>query len=92
MGFHHFYIGMFLILVSFILRIKRWGQRVVVIVLFLLGYIISVDDFYQHIRQQIEPEYHSPLHRLYGEVYSRSKLIRKLNKAADKVFGLEYDE
>ena len=92
MGVHHFYYGMLLILVAFILAMLRKRRKIVTIILFVLGFIITADDGYQHLRNELEPEYRSPIHNLYGVIYRKSSLIRKANRWLDKVFGKTYDE
>ena len=87
-GMHHFYIGLAIILISFFLIWKDVSTTMVLII-FWIGSVILLDDFHQHMRQRTEPKYYSPLHRLYGWFYSRSKILRWLNRIADKLFGIE---
>jgi len=83
-GFHHFYLGLVFMLLGFL---AYWQAFVAGIFVFVLGLILCVDDFVQHAIGRFKPEYKSPLHKLYGFIYSKSKVIRWLNKLADKLFG-----
>ena len=83
--FHHYYLGLMLLIVSFI--ILATGHNTIAIILFLIGEIAVLDDFYQHFRQNHEPNYHSPLHRLYELIYSKCEWIHKLNKFFNRMFG-----
>ena len=87
LGIHHLYLGLIFVLIAFL--ILATGHNIIAVILFIFGLIAVIDDFYQHLRQNYDPKYHSPLHRLYGHIYSRSKIIRKLNKWTDKLFGLK---
>ena len=55
------------------------------IALHIAGQALRDDDFYQHTRQLADPDYHSPLHKLYGRTLYRWEPIRKLNEAADEI-------
>ena len=84
-NFHHYYLGLFGFIVAFLLL----GYNYVTgsIVVFILSFIVLIDDYIQHFIQTTRnPKYHSPLHRLYGIIYSRSKIIRWLNRQIDKLF------
>jgi len=83
-GWHHFYIGLVLLLVGFycLFRTVEW----VAISISLLGLYIALDDFYQHWRQNYEIDYRSPLHRLYVSMNKPDWLIW-LNGLLDRVFG-----
>ena len=83
-GIHHFYIGLVLLLIGFILI---WKVLWLAIFLLIVGLILIIDDAYQHIIQRWKPEYLSPLHKVYGKIYRKYKWIRKLNKFFDKLFG-----
>ena len=85
-GVHHFYIGLILGLIGFLLIFTPCPAWIVW-TLIGLGLILMLDDAYQHLRQRKEPEYHSPIHRLYGWFYSRIGFLRKLNRIIDKLFG-----
>ena len=87
-GVHHLYLGLILILIAFF--ILATGHNTIAIILFLCGLIAVIDDFYQHFRQNSQPSYHSPLHRLYGKIY-KYKIIQWLNRLADKLFGARKD-
>ncbi len=85
-GFHHFYLGIFLLIAGFVLMgLYGWYWTGGFIALCGVGAV--VDDLMQHFKQRKNPEYHSPLHRLYGKIYSKFAFIRWLNKIADKILG-----
>ncbi len=83
-GWHHFYLGLLLELVSFYLlfHVVVWVGCVV----FLIGLIMILDDFYQHWRQESDINYHSPLHRLYAN-FKKPTWMAKLNVFIDRIFG-----
>ena len=82
-GFHHFYIGIALCLISFF---AIWTKFYVVSCPVLaLGFWLVADDIYQHNRQLKDPEYRSFLHRFYGKYLYKIGWIRKLNRLADRV-------
>jgi hypothetical protein len=83
-GFHHYYIGLVLLLLGFWLV---WKSLFISYILCVSGLTIIIDDYFQHVCGKTNPKYKSPLHRLYGWFYSRSSFIRKLNYLFDKVFG-----
>lgn len=81
-AFHHAYIGEAIEIAAFVLLILGflwWGVGLMV-----LGKYIQYDDYYQHYRQETEPDYHSPLHRFYGEYLWEITWIQQLNTWADK--------
>ena len=85
-GIHHYYFGLLGFIVAFLLL----GYDFVIssIVVFILSFIVLIDDYTQHfIQTTSDPKYHSPLHKAYGWLYSRSSLVRWLNGLADKLFG-----
>ena len=85
--FHHYYLGLFGFIVAFLLL----GYNYVTgsVMAFILSFIVLIDDYWQHyIQTTRNPKYHSPLHRAYGWFYSRSKIIRWLNRQIDKLFGV----
>ena len=86
-GVQHFYIGMLLLLVAFVLLVfverKTEGD-----LLFMIGLIVVTDDYYQHRRQLDEPTYRSPLNRLFAATLWRLGFVRWLTSIADKVFGI----
>lgn len=84
-GWHHYYLGIILLILGFIIMGCGWYRTGISII--ISGLITIVDDAIQHFKQRKNPEYHSPLHKLYGFIYSGSKFIRWLNKQADKLFG-----
>ena len=84
---HHGYLGIILMLSSFILTLPLFWS----ILIFTIGIYLLIDDIYQHHRQVIEfdPCYHSPVHRFiydYLKLYDRA-WFRALNKLADWLFG-----
>ena len=84
-GFHHFYLGIALAVVGFILMGASWYY--VGLFTILTGLLVIIDDVWQHFKQRVDPDYHSPLHRLYEAIYSKFAFIRWLNKIADKLLG-----
>ena len=83
--FHHYYIGLFLLMIAFILL--GYSFIITSLIVFILGLWILIDDYWQHFIQTTrDKNYHSLLHKLYGYIYSRSKLIRWLNEMADRLF------
>jgi hypothetical protein len=61
-GFHHFYLGITLLLIGFLLI---WKSIILSVLITILGIVITTDDLYQHYRIRIQPDYTSPLHNLY---------------------------
>jgi len=55
--------------------------------LYVIGALTALDDLYQHRRQVKEPEYHSPIHKMYGKYIYKLSIIQKLNSIADDLFG-----
>jgi len=92
MGVHHFYYGMVMILVAFVLAMLRKRKKILTIILFVLGFIIAGDDGYQHIRHEVDPAYRSPVHKFYNIFYERSSALRKFNHWLDGVFGKPYEK
>jgi len=80
---HHFYWGIILLVIGFILI---FYAPVFGIILSILGLILVIDDEYQHYRQRRQPEYRSPIHRLYGSTLYKLKFIQRLNAWADDLF------
>ena len=85
-GFHHFYIGMDLIWLAFYLLVFEQIE-IISDVMLSIGIVLCADDWYQHWRQLKQPEYRSPLHKLYGYFYARFGFLRWLNKIADRIFS-----
>jgi len=84
-GFHHFYLGVMLIILAFLLV---WINWFLAIILFFVGIVLIVDDFYQHVRQQVDPDYQSPLHRWYVKyLWEKYAWIRRLNEWIDELFS-----
>ena len=56
-------------------------------IVFGIGFIIFLDDVIQHAKNVKNPEYHSPLHVLYGKYLYPVPWIQRLNKWADNMFS-----
>jgi membrane-bound ClpP family serine protease len=85
-GVHHAYLGLFLILVGFLFI---WIFLPLAYILTLIGFIIFIDDFIQHIKQKDNPQYTSFLHNLFGKYLWKYELIRKITNLFDKIFGVK---
>lgn len=85
-GFHHFYIGLALILIGFLLLIFK-RKRNLALVFVILGLYICGDDFYQHVMQLTDPAYRSPLNKLYRSTLGQIGFVAWLNVLIDKIFG-----
>jgi len=83
-GWHHYYMGLILCLLGFPLI---WYIPIFAGLLILLGLICIIDDAYQHIRQQWQPEYLSPLHTFYGKYLWKLEWVQRLNKWFDNLLG-----
>lgn len=82
---HHGYLGL-LIILSGVLETKH--HRAAGLVLVVVGSLVLLDDLVQHTVQAItKTEWSSPLHRLYGWVYSKLPAIRTLNRWLDGLFS-----
>ena len=86
-GFHHFYLGIPILIIGFILIWK--GTLVLYVVTLVIGSYVIYDDLYQHLRQKVNPDYASPLHKLYGVICRYVPFIRKLGDFMDRVFGAQ---
>jgi 4-hydroxybenzoate polyprenyltransferase len=84
-GYHHFYTGIILAIAGFVLMGNGWYWTGLFVI--AVGIIVILDDVWQHFRQKNNPEYHSPLHRLYVYIWKKSAFIRWLNRIADKILG-----
>lgn len=84
-GVHHAYLGLFLALIGFVLV---WVLPMLAFVLTVCGLAVFADDFYQHFLQRKEPEYQSPLHRIYCKYLWPIKWVQKLTMFFDRLFGL----
>ena len=82
-GVHHFYLGLVFVLVGFFLIWVHWIPSTILMV---SGTVMLWDDFYQHTRKRKEPEYQSPLHRLFSLFY-RFEIVRKITGFFDRIFG-----
>jgi type IV secretory pathway VirB3-like protein len=85
-GVHHAYLGLFLVLIGFLFI---WIYLPLAYVLTLIGFIIFIDDFIQHIKQKDNPQYTSFLHNLFGKYLWKYELIRKITNLFDKIFGVK---
>ena len=83
-GFHHFYLGIIVLMLGFIAVFT--ASSFLSIMLYLLGIYILSDDYYQHMRQRWDKDYHSPLHRFYVRCF-KNKFILACNRFLDKIFG-----
>ena len=75
---HHGYYGLILIGLSYLF--SSW-------LLYGIGAVLLIDDTYQHIRQEYDEDYYSPIHRIYIELLWRFEFIRELNRKLDKLMG-----
>jgi membrane-bound ClpP family serine protease len=85
-GVHHAYLGLFLILVGFLFI---WIFLPLAYILTLIGFIIFIDDFIQHIKQKDNPQYTSFLHSLFSKYLWKYELVRKITNLFDKIFGVK---
>ena len=85
-GFHHFYLGWILILIGFLILMygpKTKRNRNIALFFLTAGFLIMGDDILQHIIQYTDPNYRSPLHKLYGATLYKIGFIQKLNEWFD---------
>ena len=84
---HHFYYGLIILFIGFILIFKRNNRKQYItgIILCTLGLWITTDDVVQHIVQIWHPEYHSFLHRFYIDTFYNIEWIRNFNDWLDGV-------
>ena len=76
---HHGYLGIALCIVGSL------ANRTLFVV---LGFILVIDDVLEHTVQYFtQTEWQSPLRRLYGLVYARSAVVRRVNGWLDRLFG-----
>jgi len=84
-GFHHLYAGILVLLVGFLLL---WSHKIIAVILMAAGMLVMLDDIHQHIIQVfLEPEYRSPLHRLYGKYLWNIPAVKWLNRFVDRLLG-----
>lgn len=74
---HHGYLGLALVGAAAALK---WPSLLVV------GFWLTLDDAYQHLRQESDPDYRSPLHRWYVAYLWPLPPIQALNRWLDRVF------
>ena len=87
-GVHHFYPGLLLALIGFLMlwAPKPW-VAVAGIVICLLGVWIALDDLWQHAMQRfVQPGYNSPLKTLYHICNRQFPLIGRMIGFVDKLF------
>lgn len=99
-GVHHYYLGIFSVvvglteaIVGFALlmfaQVPVWVPNVIVSIgigTILIGLIEMVDDYIQHERQIEDPDYRSPLNRLYTRTIWRIGFVKKFNIWFDNFF------
>jgi len=83
-GWHHFYMGLAIVVIGFYCLFHTYDWIAVIVT--LLGLYIMSDDFYQHWRQNYDIGYHSPLHNFYAGIKKPGWLIW-LNRQFDRMFG-----
>jgi len=82
-GVHHFYLGLFLDLIGFLFI---WVTLWVAITLLIIAQWLVIDDTWQHIRKRSNPEYESPVHRLFKLIY-KWNWVQKTTEWFDKLLG-----
>jgi hypothetical protein len=82
-GVHHAYLGLFLMLLGFLCIWVFYPLSILAII----GIFVFIDDFYQHLRQRKQPDYASPLHRLFVERLWKYAWVRTITSWFDKIFG-----
>jgi hypothetical protein len=99
-GFHHFYLGIITIVIGqiFVLigfsmlisdKYEIWACNVFAItgyILCVVGLVEEIDDWRQHKIQKTNPDYRSPLHRLYAKTLWRIKWVQSINAFMDRIF------
>lgn len=80
-AWHHGYLGILIIALGLWLHWPWW--------VIAKGATLLLDDLLQHTVQIItkNPNWQSPLKRLYGWVYARVPLVRRVNAWLDSLFG-----
>ena len=63
---HHLYAGILLMALAFWIGGNLGGM------IFLIGLYLAIDDLYQHWRQVKQPDYQSPIHRLFVWLWDRT--------------------
>lgn len=87
-GVHHFYLGLLLALIGFLMlwAPKPW-VTVAGIVIGLLGIWIMLDDLWQHAMQRfVQPGYASPLKTLFFKCSRQFPLIGHMTEFVDALF------
>lgn len=96
-GFHHAYLGLIILLISFVMVEFTNASDAWCSVVLVLGSWVFADDYYQHYKGRTVPTYRSPMHRAYTAFIAwcfvskhftwLGKFIVKLNRFVDKLFG-----
>jgi hypothetical protein len=87
-GAHHMYYGFFLMWLGWKMMFSlAFLVPPVGFAVFMLGCYLAGDDIYQHWRQKwdMNPMYHSPVHKWYGENLYTMGWIRNLNIFVDGI-------
>jgi|GEM_PF-4053201 len=87
-GVHHFYLGLLLALIGFLMlwAPKPW-VAVAGIVIALLGVWIALDDLWQHAMERfVQPGYESPLKTLFSKCSRQIPLLGRLTNFIDAAF------
>lgn len=84
-GVHHAYLGLVIMLVGFIALffVPNW----LAIPVTVIGLIIFIDDFIQHLVRKVDPDYTSPLHKFYVKYLYPIQIIRLITDILDDLFG-----
>jgi hypothetical protein len=83
---HHFWIGILMLISAFYGVFHGWSIYLIWVVVIFGGWLI-IDEICQHVKQQSDPEYRSPVNRLYTKTLWKIPLIRAINIWFDKLFG-----
>jgi len=83
-GVHHAYLGLFLMLIGFLAIWVFYPSAILIII----GIFVFLDDAYQHLRQRSNPEYASPLHRLFVAHFWKYIWVQAITRWFDNIFGV----
>ena len=86
-GFHHFYLGLLILGLAFLLTFEAWFPDITLLILYIAGLWIILDDIYKHFIHRVDPFYRSPLHRLGVYFIRQWAWAGRLLKYLDKLFG-----